>query len=332
MIRWFLIFFGCLSIAACAATIDEQSSSEPVSPTIVAPAQIPDVIPDVLTFTDDVELLDVSDWTAADVVAHISSLRERPHTVRTTGVISDVLEIVDSDARITTVGTNPSGTVSLGEFTIRVSGSDEWVSYGHVRSGTLAVQQFSAATNGLDIDELLAEPGLANDPIVQRFATERALYAETAALENIWVPYERDESSIFLASTLDRNTVDDLLDDALASASVADFQVASGTVSVPLGNGTEFEQITIPLDRGPIGFSTSTQWSLTIEPGVVEIDSIGAPQPHDILTRELLLVTTAVEDVCITPLVEATAMVEGGIITCDAPQSVPNPRQPNLDE
>ncbi len=320
MIRWFLIACGCLSITACTSASDDPTAALAVPPTIVAPADPPDI----LAFTDFVEPLYVSSWDVADIRAHIESIRSRPHTVRSSGAITEVIEIVDGDARITTAGTNAADEARLGDFTVRVSGSAEWVSYGHVRAGAMAMQRFAVSTAGLDSDELLSDPDLANEPIVRRFAVERDLFTETAALETMWVPYERNPDSIFLASILDRATVDGVLDDALAAIIEPETELTSDALVVPLDSSSEFEVLTIPLDRSPAQLSTNTGWTLTIEPGVAGIDDIGAPPVNDIVTRNALLASTAVNNACIAATVEATAFVEDGIVRCVDPQ--PGPR------
>ncbi len=292
MIRWFLIACGCLSITACTSASDDQTTFPTVAPTIVAPADPPDI----LAFTDFVEPLNVSSWDVADVRAHIESIRSRPHTIRSSGATTDVIEIVDADARITTMSANAADEATLGEFTVRVSGSAEWVSYGHVRDAMST----------------------------QRFALERDLFIETAALETMWVPYERTADSTFLASMLDRAAIDELLDDALAAIIDTDTELTSEVLVLPLDSSSEFQVMTIPLDRSPAQLSTDTGWTLTIEPGVYDIDDVGPPMTNDVVTRNALLASTAVDDTCIASTIEATILVEDGIISCERPQ--PGPR------
>ena len=313
MIRWFLIACGCLSITACSSVADQTTSLPAVAPTIVAPADPPDI----LAFTDGVEPLNVASWDVEDVQAHVLSIRSRPHTIRSMGPVDDTIEVVDGDVRISTAGTNAVDAAPLGDFTIRVSNGREWVRYGHVRAATFARQQFAAAAAGFDIDELLADADLVDQPIVERFATERAFFAETSVLDTMWVPYERNDDSIFLASPLDHGAIGELLDVALAAIVEPRIELTTDALVIPLDASSDFAAMTIPLDRSPILLSATNGWSLTLEPGVTNIDTIGAPHANDILNRNVLLAFTQVQDSCITAAVEATALVESGIVTCD---------------
>jgi|GEM_PF-6344221 len=286
MIRWFLIACGCLSITACSSVADESLSFPPVTPTIVAPAEPPDV----LAFTDDIEPLNVSSWDVEGLRAHLTSIRSRPHTIRSMGPVDDTIEIVDGDARISTAGNNGVDAAPLDDFTIRVSQGREWVRYSHVRSGMIARPQFSS---------------------------ERAFFAQTADLDTMWVPYERDPDSIFLASSLDHGAIVELLDVALGAIVEPNIELTTNALVVPLDASSDFAVMTIPLDRSPIQLSATNGWSLTLEPGVTNIDTIGAPHANDIVNRHVLLAFTQVEDSCIAAVIEATAIVENGIVTCD---------------
>ncbi|MFT7473392.1 MAG: hypothetical protein ACI81L_000307 [Verrucomicrobiales bacterium] len=282
MKRWILVGLFSVLVASCTAQPDVASPP----PTVVAPANpisgnTSNTAPAQLAFED---------WSSEDVAAQIESALDGPATIVATGPIFETLEISGDAWRVTTSTATTGLTPEPGSMVIRGAGEREWVTYGSVR------------------DRALVESDL-----------NRAFFDETAALGNTWVVHLRNQSGAFSPSFLSldmiRGIVGDLVADIRTSSSIETTLTEADLVAVV--PDTEFSSITLERRGSSIDLTTSDGFTLSITSGVADVDRLGTPDPRDVLTRPLLIASTSFPQDCVSPVIEARALIENGPILCE---------------
>jgi len=316
-----LVLLLAIFAAGCTSAPEPERAGElifpggeptPTSVPVATPVESTTPVPAQLAFAE---------WTTDDLVNRLQRALDDPITIRLTGIGEETLEISGESWRVTSPPRTP-GSSSEAVFVTRGQGSDEWVTYEHVRAGSLAMQTYVASVAGQDIDELIESPASTKDAIVQQFLADRAIFEQTTDLATMWVPHDRNEDAFFTPSVLHPAFVDDVLEEitkAIAAADIANTLETTSTADTFEAelSGTEFSAVTVDKSGARITIRSTAGWTLVMSNGVEDPDELGLPNVRDILTDKLLPTQVSLPEGCATPVIEARAIVENGIVICD---------------
>ncbi len=321
MRSWLPVLLIALVASACTAEPTSEEArdliftAETPQPTTVPLADPVDEIEDASTAGDPPVQLAFTEWTVDELINALERSLDGPVTVTFTGQGNEVLEIDDAQWRVTSSESDGSAFITRG------FGDDEWVTFEHVGLGIRSMQAFSAGTEGQDIDQLLRDDSDTSTP-VQRFRLDRFVLDEAADLESTWVEHARQDRSFFTPSVLYPSFVEELIADVTTAVAAADTdgvletESTENAFSADIPN-TEFVEVSVSGDE--IVLSSQGGWSLTVSPGVEDSSLLGAPDPRDLLDRELLLTATSIPENCIATQMNANTLVDDGLVTCIEP-------------
>lgn len=307
-----LLAAACTSEPATNEARDLIFTAEAPQPTSVPLAEPADETEDTSTAGDPPVQLAFTEWTVDELIDALERSLDGPVTVTFEGQGNEVLEIDDAAWRVT------SGETEGDAFITRGFGDDEWVTFEHVGLGIRSMQAFTAGTEGQDIDQLLNDTDDISTPI-QRFRLDRFVLGETADLESTWVKHARQDRTFFTPSVLYPSFVEELIADVTTAVAAADTDGVLETTSTDTAfsaniPNTEFVEVSVSGDE--ITLSSQGGWSLTVTPGVEDSNVLGAPNPRDLLSRELLLTATSIPENCIATEMNANTLVDDGLVTC----------------
>lgn len=320
-----LVVSACSSAPAPEQANDLIFAGETPTPTIVAPADA-----DTSRTNDDVATsngngdgaapprsLAFADWTVDDLVDELDAALDGPATVTFTGSGASDADggetlLLDGQAW-TTIGSD-GGTDS---FVTRGFGEEQWVTFDHVGAGILSAQSFNAATSSGDLD---AATGSTTEVATLQAQASLAVLEETSELGAMWVPFQRTRTGFFAASVLTPDLATDIVTGAVRSVITADLD---GTAEIESTNAdylttltnAEYTTINIAQD-GTITLSSRVGWVVEIAPGIDSDVAIGPPSDRDVLSRELLLTATSAPTTCLADQIEASALVDDGLVVC----------------